>query len=128
MFGKNLISAALIAALAFPGCSFRDKVLPAHNEVLIYPLAYDLTYLRTLEALETLPEWELEETEKENGIIRARNINYSQFGDADKRLATFLVKRISRNETSVQLAPGSERVAGGDKLLERIARYVSREL
>lgn len=57
-----------------------------------------------------------------------RNISFSRFTDADKRLATFVIKRVDRNETTVQLAPKSQRVIGGDELLKLVAAKVSQEL
>jgi len=110
------------------GCSLNQKLLPAHDEVLIYPLPYDLTYLRTMEALETFSEWAIEETEKEKGILRARNVHYSSLDDADKRLVTLLIKRVSRRETSIALAPESQRVLGAEKIMERVAQFLSREV
>lgn len=113
------------------GCALSrigGKVMPTYDEVLIYDLPYDLVYLRSLEALESLPDWELEETEKEKGIIRVRNINFSTFTDADQRTATVLVTRINRQKTSVALAPHSRHVVGGGDLLERVSLYLSREL
>ena len=121
----------LAAVILMTGCVLSkqaEKILPAHDEVLIYALPYDLVYLRTLEALENVDGWELEETEKEKGLIVARNVSFGNLSDADKRLATFYVTRINRNETSVALAKKSVHVLGGDTLLERISEFVSREI
>ena len=115
-------------ALNHFACAARPSFLPAHDEVLIYSLPFDLVYLRTLEALELDPDWDLEETEKEKGTIRVRNVNFTQFADQDKRTAVFLVKRISRGKTSVELAPESQRVLGTDRLLQLVSQHVSREL
>ena len=128
MLGKKCGWAVLVFIFIFSGCAVGKKILPVHDDVLIYPLAYDLVYLRTLDALQTLPEWELDLTEKEKGIISVRNVNYGQLGDADKRTAVFFIKRVDRDQTSIQLAPQSQQVSGGDKLLQRIAQYMSREL
>ena len=125
---KSCAIAVILLGFTFSGCAVDKKILPAHDEVLIYQLPYDLAYLRTMEALESLPDWELEETEKEKGTIQVRNMNYSALFDADKRVAVFLVKRLGRNETSVEIAPQTQTVIGGDKLLERVAQYLSREL
>ncbi len=43
-------------------------------------------------------------------------------------MATFIIKRVNRQETSVQLAPESQRVAEGGQLLDKIAEFVSKEL
>ena len=57
----DLKSAALFCLLLLSaGCVHDTAVRPLHNEVLRYPVAYDLAYLRTLEALQSLPGWELE--------------------------------------------------------------------
>jgi len=106
---RKLAAAILVMVFVVGGCSWNEKLLPNHDEILVYNLPFDLTYLRTLEALETLDDWELNELEKEKGIISVRNLAYGQFGDADKRVANFLVKRVSREQTSVQLAPESQR-------------------
>ena len=126
---KNWSLMIMVAGLSLTGClTTGEKIFPVHDEVLIYNLPYDLTYLRTLEALENVNDWELEETEKEKGIITVRNIAFSRLDDADKRSATVLIKRVSRNETSVTLAPQSQRVVGGDELLKRISQFLTREL
>jgi len=114
--------------LGFMGCAVAEKVLPVHDEILIYNLPYDLTFLRVMEAVDAVPGWDLQLTKKAQGIIQARNINFSQFGDADKRQVTVLLRSLGRKETSVQLAPESQRVIGGGKILERISLVVSREL
>jgi hypothetical protein len=118
----------LLIGIVFAGCAGHKQLAAAHDEVLTYPLPYDLAFLRTMESLETLPDWELGETEKEKGTITVFNKNFSSFTDADQRMATVLVKRVNREETSLQLAPQSQRVIGGDKLMERIGKYLSREL
>jgi hypothetical protein len=124
---KSLI--LILAVFAMAGCaSTKDELLPVHDEVLIYDLPYDLTYLRTLEALENVDGWELEETEKEKGIIRVRNVDFASFEDADIRAATLILKRINRKQTSIALADYSQRVKEGDVLLERISQYLSHEV
>ncbi len=120
---------ALLILAPLAGCSsIRQEDIPAHTEVLLYTTPFDLTYLRTLEALENVDGWELEETEKEKGIIRVRNMKYSNLADADLRQATILITRIDRGQTSVQLAPYSQHVIGGADLMKRISQYVGREL
>jgi len=123
------LTALLTMAVSFSGCmTAKEALLPIHDEVLVYSLPYDLTYLRTLEAVENIHGWELEETEKEKGIIRASNINYGRFDDADERRATLVITRLNRHQTQVALAPTSQRVREGDKLLQQISQFISREL
>ncbi len=117
-----------LAVSMMSGCAAQEKLVPVHDEVLIYDLPFDLTYLRTLEALERVPDWELELTEKEKGFVTVRNVNFSRFDDADERLVKVLVKRVGRNQTSVRLAPESQRVLGGEKLLAAVSKHMSREI
>ncbi len=123
-----LLAILVLAPLAGGCSSVRNEDIPAHTETLMYNLPYDLTYLRTLEALENVAGWELEETEKEKGIIRARNVNYKNLSDADLGQATLLITRIDRGQTSIRLAPYSQRVIGGAALMKRISEFVSREI
>lgn len=119
----------MILITCFIGCSsVADTILPTNDEVLIYELPFDLTFLRTMEALDSHPDWELEETEKEKGIIRVRNIAFSSLIDADQRLISFSVKRIGREETSISIVVYSQHVFGGDDLLALVADELSKEL
>lgn len=118
---------SVIFSLSVTGCAADNQVLPTHDEVLTYQVPYDLAFLRTIEALESLPDWELSETEKEKGIIRVNNTNFATFDDADKREATFIVKRVNRKETSIALAPYSQQVIGAKDLFKRISQYVGTE-
>lgn len=127
---KSLASVFLLMFFFVTGCVNIQKspVYPAHDEVLLYELPYDLTYLRTLDALSNLPGWELDITEKEKGTIRVRNLNWTRLDDSDRRLVTFVISRVSRTETSVQIAPESQRTLGGGDLMKHINKYVSAEL
>lgn len=118
----------LFFPLGFLGCAHSSSILPVHDEVLVYPLPMDLAYLRTLEAVDLHPDWELDRTIKEKGIVYLRNLRYSSFSDADQRTATLVLKRVGPHETSVQLAPESQAVVGGDELLTLIKQHLSREV
>ena len=124
----NRMVITLMAALVLMGCAHHNPILPVHDEVLVYPLAYDLTYLRTLDALMTVPGWDLETTDKEKGLIRVRNVEYSRVNDADKRLATFLLKRLNGRETSVELERDSQQVLGAGTLIKAVSAQLSREV
>ncbi|MSR77446.1 MAG: hypothetical protein EXS63_04385 [Candidatus Omnitrophica bacterium] len=118
----------LSLALGSWGCKTVEKIIsPAHSEVLIYNLSFDLTYLRTLEALQTVPDWELRLTEKEKGKILVYNLAFGKFGDSDKRSITFLLSRISRTQTSVRIDPDDQHVPGGGALMERVASFLNQE-
>ncbi|HOE68317.1 MAG TPA: hypothetical protein PK997_04035 [Candidatus Omnitrophota bacterium] len=115
MMKKILMCVAVLACLYLPGCSSVHKVLPVHDEVLLYNKPYDLTYMNTLMALNAKPGWELESTDKEKGLITVRNTEYTRFDDADKRVISILVKRVDREQTSVSLAPDSrQRLSSGE--------------
>lgn len=111
------------------GCKTVEKaVLPGHSEVLIYNLPYDLTYLRTLEALQTVKDWELRLTEKERGILRVYCQAFKAVDGTDEREITFLIKRINRGQTSIQIAPDDQHVPGGGALLEKVASVLNDEV
>ncbi len=116
-----------LSLIALGGCVGLSAGLAVHDEVLVYPLPYDLAYLRTYEAVDTHPDWEPEVTDKENGVILLRNIRYSKFAQASQRTVKLLVKRIRYGETSVELAPESQKVIGGDELLALIKQHLSRQ-
>lgn len=128
---KRIVNFFLILSLSsvvLLGCSHRPSILPVHDEVLTYPLPFDLVFLRTLDAVQAHSDWELDLTDKEKGTIRLRNMRYSSFADADLRTATLLVKRAGSRETTIQLSPESQSVVGGDEILKLIRQYLSREV
>jgi len=106
------------------GCA-SEKVFAVHDEILTFPLPMDLAYLRTMEAVESHPDWDLIETEKEKGLIVIRNLRYSSFADADQRQIALELKRIGPRQTSVEIAPKSQSVVGGDEILELIRQHLT---
>jgi len=126
---KNIFAVSFILtfALGLAACNTVGEVLPPNDQVLVYKLPYDLTYLRTMEALDSVGTWELEETDKERGLITVRDTNYSRLDDSDLRTVTFLVKRMDRETTSVSIDPDSQKVYGGKKLLEAVGGALGRE-
>ncbi len=121
----------LVLGIALTGCNTVSKVLPPNDETLVYKMPYDVTYLRTLEALNSkpAPEWDLEDTDMTKGTIRVRNMNYSNLDDADFRIITFVVKRVDSETTSVSILPGKDQhVPGGDLLLKTIGERLGREV
>ena len=125
---KQALCLMMIALLGLGtfGCRHTEPFIEHNDEVLIYQLPYDLTYLRTMEALQMHDEWEIEETEKEFGVITVRNIAYGNFGDADKRKIVFNIKSMALGKTSVMIEPEYQHVPGGNKLMELVASYLSR--
>ena len=115
--------------LGLAGCNTpSSSVLPVHDEVLVYPLPMDLTFLRTMEAMTAHRDWQIDYTDKEKGLIFLRNLRYSSFADADLRTATLVLKRVGPRETSVELDKKSQSVRGGDEILDAVRQYLSREV
>ena len=111
--------------LAFSaGCAFLSQSplsdSPRYDQVLTYNRPYDYTYMKTLEALDTFPNWILEEMEKETGLIVLRNTQYSHLFDRDKEMARFRVRKVGRNRTSIALEPDSYHLREGGEFLNRI--------
>lgn len=111
---------AAVAALVFLTSACTPRGLLRADEVLVYNRAYDFVFLRTMEAVDNVPNWSLSDTDKEKGLLSVRSMNFSSGFDAEKRIATFVVKRISRRKTSVELEPQSQTVIGGKELLRAI--------
>lgn len=127
---KKLLGILAVSFLALPlaGCSsMRQQSMPAYTEVLEFGCPFDLTYLKTFEALDSVTGWEIDETDKERGRIRVRNTEFSNLADKDKSTALFLIQRVGRSQTSVQLAPESQHVLEGAKLMKRIAEFLGPE-
>lgn len=119
--GKNtFLVAGLMLLTWMTGCASSIKDYPNYDQVLIYDRPYDYTYLKTLEALNSMPDWTLEETDKVKGLIVLRNVQYGHLFDRDKWVARFTVKSLGRKQTSVALEPASQRLEQGGELLKRI--------
>ncbi len=123
-----VIALSLVIGMGWGCAGNHSSLLPTHDEVLTYPLPYDLVYLRTLEAIQQNADWDLDWTDKEKGVISIRNMRYSSFADADKRQALLLVKRVNEKETTVQFDSSSQSVVGGDEVLSLIRGQLSREV
>ncbi|MBI1977908.1 MAG: hypothetical protein HYS55_04065 [Candidatus Omnitrophica bacterium] len=118
---QNILSIifVFVTAAVLASCA-STKEYPKYDQVLVYDRPYDYTYLKTLEALNTLPGWVLEETDKNVGLIVVRNVEYGHLFDRDKWVAKFIVKSLGRKKTSVELAPTSQKLTQGGDLLKRI--------
>ena len=101
------------------GCAQTDD-FPVYDQVLVYDKPYDYTYLRVLEAMESFPEWVLEETEKSEGIVIVRNTQYGHIFDRDKWTVRLNIKSLGRKQTSVSIDPSTQKNEKGGELLNRI--------
>jgi len=122
------IVCGLVLNFSIAGCAIRDQIISPYDEVLIYDIAYDLTYLRTLEAVQDVPGWELGITDKQKGFIRVENQEYGRFDDADKRVVNIILVREGNRQTSIRLAPDSRSVPGVEELMQQINRFIAPSL
>lgn len=118
---------AILSILHFMGCK-KASLLPVHDEILVYPLPLDVTYLRTVDAVQRHPDWDLDWTDKEKGLIGIYNQRFSSFADADERSAILVVKRVNDREASVRFDPKSISIVGGDEILGLIKQHLSSEV
>lgn len=89
--------------LLMAGCA-SAALNPADYPVRIYDEPFDLVYLKTYEALsKNSSEWIPYRTDKANGVIEIRSLKYNNAFGLDKQFARFLVKMVSRTQTSVEL-------------------------
>jgi len=125
----KLISISFLILILASGCTStgKPKFIEVHDEVILAPYALDYTYLRTLEAVQALPDWELDRTDKEKGILHLKNVRFSSFADADMRLATLQLKRVGPRETSVQFTEKTQSIVGGDEVLKAVKQYLGME-
>ena len=102
-----------------------EQAVPVYDRVLVYDRPYDYTFLKTIEALNTFPEWVLEETDKNKGLIVVRNTQYGHLFDKDKWVARFNIRRLDKRKTSVSLDLSSQHVEQGGEFLNRIDEVVN---
>ncbi|OGW77212.1 MAG: hypothetical protein A3J52_00795 [Omnitrophica bacterium RIFCSPHIGHO2_02_FULL_49_9] len=121
----RFVTAVLLLSVSLTSCiSFRTDY-PRYDQVLTYDRPYDYTYLKALEALNTFPEWTLELTDKDEGLLILRNREYGHLFDRDKQVARIRVRRVSTHQTSVALDPDSQRIPKGGEFLKRINEFLS---
>ncbi len=104
----DLVSKFLAVFLVFSssGCSslsWRSGEYPIYH----YEQPYDLIYLNALESLDREDLWIMQYTDKNTGIIEVRQMNYGSLFGGDRQKARFVVKRVGRLETSVELDTSS---------------------
>ena len=110
----GLLFVTLLVMSVVCGCrTFDEKVV--HDELFTYESAYDVAFLKVMEAVNIAPGWQLVGTDKEAGTVIALNKAFTR-----DDTATILVKRISRKQTSVELAPESQEIRGAEDLLKSI--------
>lgn len=123
-----VLVAVVLGCSGGPGLDLISPDFPRYDQVLTYDHPYDYTFLKTMEALNTFPNWILEETDKGQGLIVLRNTEYGHVFDRDKNVARFRVTRVSRTQTSVEIEPESQQVLQVGDLLRRVDQVMSRSL
>jgi len=119
----SLLILSLILVAFISSCA-SVKEYPKYDQVLVYDKPFDLTFLRTLEALNSVPGWALEETDKTKGVIILRNTEYGNLFDRDKWVVKFNVVSLGRKKTSVAIDSESQRNVKGGDLLKRIDDFM----
>ena len=115
---KAKILTCFFAIALLTGCIHQPLV--KHDQVLLYNRPFDYTYDQVIDAVSSVHPWQLASTTRSMGEIVLLNEQYWDTLDTDKRTATILVKRVSRRQTAVQLAPDSQNVIGVAVLLKKI--------
>ncbi len=102
------IGRMLLLFLFVAGCA---SLKPKHLEypVYVYEQPFDLVYLRAYETLDANNDWVPDHTDKANGIIEFRSLQYGNLFDLDKQHAYFVVKMVDRKHTSVELDPSQSK-------------------
>jgi len=98
-----------------------------NERVLEFNKPFDIVYLRTYEAFDSLDHWTQDLTRKENGIIGVRNADFKRFDDADKRRIILSIRRDGDSKTLVSILPEHQHVLGGAKILDHIEAFVNTE-
>jgi len=104
----------LILLTSVSGCRTFDETV-IHDELFTYESAYDVAFLKVIDAVNKTPGWKLIGTHKEEGKVIA-------ICDAFTRddSVTILVKRVTRKKTSVELDPKSQSSRGAEEILKSI--------
>ena len=123
------VLAVLLVVSMTAGClttgSGLKKEDPPFDRTIVFDRPFDVTFLKTMEALNTFPDWLLQETNKEAGLIILRNQQYGHLFDRDKGIARFAIKRVNRKQTSVELDPSSQDMGKGKVLLDKIKEVMA---
>lgn len=112
------------ASLRNCGTKCDEKI--KYDRVLEYDLPFDYVYMKTIDAMNLIPNWVLEETDKEKGIVVLRNVQFGHIFDRDKNVAHVNVKRVSRKHTTVALDPDSQELPQGGEILNKIDEIMKR--
>ena len=103
---KSIVLIGCMALLLAVGCASNKKKLSyADYPVYTYEQPYDLVYKKALDILSDQPGWILETTDKNEGIIRLASTQYANILDMDTQKGQFVVKMVSRKETSIEFDP-----------------------
>ena len=124
---KQFIVLGSCLVFLMTGCASSIKKLnQADYPTQTYTQPYDLVFKKTMDALNEQPGWILNPTNKAEGVIEVSNNQYTNWMDMDTQKARFLVKAVSRTQTSVQF--DAEHSICKDRNCEKIFDGVKRVL
>ena len=102
MIKRTVLAGSFLILLA--GCAAmraNSNDFPMH----VYEQPLDLVYMKVYDTVAGTEGWVMYRTDKTNGIIEARNTIYGNWFDIDLQQLRFIVKMVSRTETSVAFDP-----------------------
>ncbi len=118
--------ALCFAAAVLTSCANQSGLLPADqissraSQPIIVQRAYDVVFLSVFEVVDSLEAWNPEVTDKNEGTIRVKNIQFGKIGDADTRMLTIEIVRDSKTQTQIRLDQDSQRVIGASDVMDAI--------
>ncbi len=128
---KSLVGVSLLLAFFFTACAHTSDYLPiekipaGNNQEIHVAKAYDFVYLAAFDAINASSHWAPDLTSKDDGLIKARNTQYSRLDDSSNRIVLVRIRRDSLTQTSLYLDPGSRNVIGADEVLDAIRKKLN---
>jgi hypothetical protein len=113
---KMLANGLLVVMLSMLcGCaSFTAEEAELHDEIFVYDLPWDKTFLRIMDTINDSPDWTLDSTNQLEGMIMVRPKGL------DEESAIIIIKRVDKRRVTVELAKESQRVRNIGRLLKDI--------
>lgn len=99
---KKILGCLGILAILVSGCATKPYS-PTEYPVYVYDQSFDVVYLKTYEVLDRVEDWTPLTTDKSKGHIDVKNKKYGNLFDLDIQTARFVLKMISRTQTSLTI-------------------------
>lgn len=107
-----------MVAVALSGCVTTMTETVVHDELFTYDMPFDRTYLMVLDAIETIPSWQLESTNMKDGLVVVREPG------AGGEQAILMLRRVNKKQTTLELARPSQRIPNAGSLLQDVDAYL----